>query len=79
METKIGYRPYCATFQWPGKEPFMIGTIEIEEEATHYDIEYKVGELFKSLFIRILPDNVSLPKLIKLHPGALFFVDTTFV
>lgn len=67
-------RAWCARFQWPGKEPFLFGTVLLPPDTMHHILEEELHKAFDAAWRRILPDDVPRPKLIALLPGAIFFV-----
>lgn len=67
-------RSWCAVYQWPGKKPFLVGTVVLDRDTPYHELEAALGRLFDELWGSILPDELPRPKLIDLRPGAIFFV-----
>lgn len=63
-------RPWCGVFQWPGKQPFIVGAVAIEAGASHAETEAALLDKLRN----IIPDDAGVPRLIKLLPGAIFFI-----
>lgn len=72
--TEIAMRPWCARFQWPGKKPFLVGTVFLPRKTMQHELEAALQAAFDEEWGEILPDHFERPKLIALLPGAIFFV-----
>lgn len=62
----VRVRPYCARARFPGREPFIGGTVAVPEGARHDEIIAALREHF----LTFLPDGFEI---ISPVAGALFF------
>lgn len=68
-------RAWCATYQWPSKEEFRVGTVWVRENGTLQEVEAEANTAFEKLWGKILPNDVVRPNLKNLIPGILIFID----
>ena len=66
--------PWCARYQWPGKKPFVLGTVQLEHKTMQHIVEAELIKLFDKIWGEILPDKFERPRLLALLPGAIYFV-----
>ncbi|MFA5898322.1 MAG: hypothetical protein WC829_04335 [Hyphomicrobium sp.] len=63
-------RTWCGRFQYPGREPFMLGTISINDKAPTHEVERALlAEL-----CRVLPPSATMPATVELLPGEIVFL-----
>lgn len=74
MQTGKPMRAWCARYQWPGKKPFILGTVLLPRDTMQHQLEAELVKLFDEKWGDILPDHFERPQLIALLPGAIFFV-----
>jgi hypothetical protein len=64
---------WCARYQWPGRKPFIFGTVALARAPQH-EVEAALRAEFTRRMMSILPDGMPLPDLLQLLPGALILV-----
>lgn len=67
-------RAWCCEMQWPGRKPFIFGTVYHETVDQTHQVEEALVAKFQAKMGEILPLDVPLPNIIRLMPGAIFFV-----
>ncbi|QXN72314.1 hypothetical protein RCKEEF_85 [Rhodobacter phage RcKeef] len=74
MTEKLAIRAWCCEMQWPGRKPFIFGTVYMENKDQIAAVESALIARFNEKMTDILPVETPLPKIVKLMPGAIFFV-----
>lgn len=67
--TRSAIRPYCGVANYPGKKPFLFGSVAIPADARHDEI---VTALL-AYAAEILPPGLQL---LSVRAGSLFFVES---
>jgi hypothetical protein len=60
------HRCWCASIQYPDKQPIYLGTVVLQTEAKNHEIEAEINLLAK----KHIPDGY---KIIRIIPGMIFF------
>lgn len=73
--TDKAIRAWCCEMQWPGRKAFVFGTVfhEVGQDQQNV-VEEALRLKFLSGIAEILPLNVPPPAILRLMPGAIFFV-----
>ena len=69
MTARTIERAWCGEFQYPGREPFMLGTAMLPPNAGMAEVEH---ELLRSL-ASVLPNGTPPPTTLGLYPGEIVF------
>lgn len=74
MEHANAKRPWCAHYQYDGRKPFVVGTVWVDAGATLHEIDRKAEVALAELFLALMPEGQSMPRLVNLVPGQIVFV-----
>lgn len=68
-------RAWCCEMQWSGRKAFTFGTVFHEVGQDHHNVvEQALRAKFLEGIAKILPLDVPPPTILRLMPGAIFFV-----
>jgi len=72
--TDVKVQAWCCEMQWPGRKSFIFGTVYHETCDQYAQVEESLVAKFKSKMGDILPLDCPQPKILRLMPGAIFFI-----
>lgn len=70
MGAAVYERAWVGVVQFPGREPFRVGTVMAPIRYTHREVEVLVLKLVRD----IMPIDAVLPDLINIIPGVLVLI-----